>query len=253
MNTALILIASGILIGAGIAIIWRDIQKKRRGGFVSQRETPLEVDPELEITISHGTEADGSPATGHAAAVIARPAPSAAARAGQGGLVMVEQQWSALQAAIASGVEDTNTALAQARLFIATPGEPSWSYKNKGYGAYRRLLLAGESLGWLRLELGNEGQLRASFKAHKDDRAAINASADIGADGLTATRAGDLLLRCLEPAASYAAPPDAQQRGGRERAGLGDRRAARGVGAHGHQRRPGAGRRAPGGAGPGQV
>ena len=38
MNTALILIASGILIGAGIAIIWRDIQKKRRGGFVSQRE-----------------------------------------------------------------------------------------------------------------------------------------------------------------------------------------------------------------------
>jgi hypothetical protein len=95
--------------------------------------------------------------------------------------------------------------LAAADLLIGTPGDPSWSYKNRGYGDYRRLLLSGESLGWLRLELCADDRLRASVKAHKDDRSAINATAEVAARGLTAARASELFARCLQPATGFAA------------------------------------------------
>ena len=95
--------------------------------------------------------------------------------------------------------------LAPVRLSVGASGEPSWSYKNRGYGAYRRLLLDGESIAWLRLELSPDGRLHASVKAHKDDRAEINAAADVAAEGLNAARVSDLLSQCLKPAASFAA------------------------------------------------
>ena len=123
----------------------------------------------------------------------------------QGARLALEQQWSGLQPAIAAGVERANALLAPVRLFIGPVGEPSWSYKNKGYGAYRRLLLAGESVAWLRLELIADGQLRAGVKAHRDDRASINATADAPALGLDGDRAGELFSQCLQPAAAYAA------------------------------------------------
>ena len=41
MTTALYLIISGVLIGAGISIIWRDVRKNRRGTFVSERDARL--------------------------------------------------------------------------------------------------------------------------------------------------------------------------------------------------------------------
>jgi hypothetical protein len=209
MKTAIILIISGILIGAGISIIWRDVAKRRRGAFVSQRAPRLDADPEIEITISHGA------GTTAAARVIPSPSYPAASsrwdgsgddqRIGQPGHATIEERWSALQPAIAAGVDNTNAALASTALSINTSGDPAWSYKNKGYGAYRRLLMGGESLGWLRLELSAEGLLRASVKSHKDDRAAINATAEVPAENLTASRASDLFSQCLKPAASFAA------------------------------------------------
>jgi hypothetical protein len=123
----------------------------------------------------------------------------------QGARLVLEQQWSGLQPPISAGVERANSLLAPVRLFIGPVGEPSWSYKHKGYGAYRRLLLAGESVAWLRLELMADGQLRAGVKAHREDRASINASADAPALGLDGERAGALFSQCLQPAAAYAA------------------------------------------------
>ena len=282
MTTAIYLIVSGVLIGAGISIVWRDLQKKRRGTFVSEQDIRLAADrratdPDVEITISHGAEPEParhalpspneqplplraivephtpsptpfpSPrafsARGEgrgegrslASALVAAsypdpprteereegtgtvPAPPApptlVARAAasdvdpprHGARLALEQQWSALQPAISAGVERTNAVLAPIHLFIGPVGEPSWSYKNKGYGAYRRLLLAGESLAWLRLELFVDGQLRAGVKAHKDDRAAINATSDIPAASLDGDQAGALFSECLQPAALYAA------------------------------------------------
>jgi hypothetical protein len=268
MTTAVYLIISGILMGAGISIIWRDIQKKRRGTFVSQRDARLSAEPDVEITIAHGAEPDAEVTIAHRAepepppralppageqpfplrsvAELMRsrterqpmalnpasalhpdpvpaegwgegtgPAPPAHAARATGGEVdqhrqggahpTLEQQWLALQPAIAAGVEKTNAVLAAVRLFIGPVGEPSWSYKNKGYGAYRRLLMAGESVAWLRLELLVDGQLRVSVKAHKEDRASVNAVADMPAAGLDAARAADLFSGCLQSAALYAA------------------------------------------------
>jgi hypothetical protein len=207
MRTAILLIISGVLIGAGVSVIWLDGRKRRRGAFVSQREAPVGADPEIEITISHAAAGSrqiqaprtdyppppGSWATQEPVESPEPPPPT------------LEQQWSALQPAIAAGVDNTNAALASAHLLINMSGDPSWSYKNRGYGAYRRLLLDGESLGWLRLELCGDGQLRASVKAHKDDRSDINATAEAAAQGLTAARASELFARCLEPAVAFAA------------------------------------------------
>ena len=57
MTTAIYLIISGALIGAGISIIWRDMHKKRRGTFVSEQDVRLAADrraadTDVEITIS---------------------------------------------------------------------------------------------------------------------------------------------------------------------------------------------------------
>ena len=60
MNTALILVLSGILIGAGLAVVWRDVRRSRRRAFVSGRDAaPPEFVPEAEITIQHGLSAHG--------------------------------------------------------------------------------------------------------------------------------------------------------------------------------------------------
>jgi hypothetical protein len=206
MKTALILIISGILIGAGVSIIWRDVRKRRRSPFVLQRAAQFDADPEIEITISHGAGA------GRSSRPLDYPsAPPSWAATGNAGQVRqpvpptLEQHWSALQPVIATAVDNTNAALTSAGLFINASGDPSWSYKNRGYGAYRRLLMGGESLGWLRLELSTEGQLRASVKSHKDDRAAINAMAEVPSEGLTAARASDLFSQGLKAAVIYAA------------------------------------------------
>jgi hypothetical protein len=93
-----------------------------------------------------------------------------------------------------------NSLLAPQRLSLGPSGAAAWSYKNRGYGAYRRLLLGSDSIAWLRLELSQDGKLSANLKAHRDDRAEINASAEGAIEGLDAVRAGDLLLACLRPA-----------------------------------------------------
>ncbi len=219
MTTAVILIVSGVLIGAGISIIWRDARAKRRGAFVTKRDARVGPDPgaEAEITISYdpqpaAAQAPPLPATGAAPPpapdVGETSLPQAAARRPEpsrpGVHLPLEQEWSNLQPALAAGVDKINAVLAPVRLSVAPTGEPSWSYKNRGYGAYRRLLLDGESVAWLRLELSPDGRLHAGVKAHKDDRAEINAAADVAAKGLNAASASDFLAKCLRLAASYA-------------------------------------------------
>jgi hypothetical protein len=117
----------------------------------------------------------------------------------------LEQQWLALQAAVGVGVEQANAQLAPTRLSISASGEPAWSYKNRGYGGYRRILLGRDSIAWLRLELSTDGRLHANLKAHKDDRAEINATGDMPIEGLNASRVALLLSQCLQPSAGYVA------------------------------------------------
>ena len=220
MTTAVILIVSGVLIGAGISIIWRDARAKRRRAFVTKRDARAKPDPgaEAEITISYdpqpaaaqepplaATGAPPPPAPDVGEASQPQPAARRPEPSRPGVHLPLEQEWSNLQPALAAGVDKINAVLAPVRLSVAPTGEPSWSYKNRGYGAYRRLLLDGESVAWLRLELSPDGRLHTSIKAHKDDRAEINAAADAPAKGLNAAGASDLLAQCVRLAASYAA------------------------------------------------
>jgi hypothetical protein len=258
MTTAIYLIISGALIGAGISIIWRDVRARRRAAFVSDRDHRLAedrraADADVEITIAHGAEpasaqhGSAAPAYQHGSSLrsvlelhasglqrhaeslpsprrererhvvppASSPSPSTlpdeerpgAAPDGeprQGARLALEQQWSALQPAVAAGVERTNAVLAPVGLLIGPVGEPSWSYKHKAYGAYRRLLLSGESLAWLRLELFTDGRLRTGVRAHREDRASLNATAEAPAAGFDAEAAFALVSRCLQPAAAYA-------------------------------------------------
>jgi hypothetical protein len=221
MRTALILIISGIMIGAGFSIILRDLRRSRRRAFISERDARAVDEPEVEITVSSGR------ANGRASEIPSRRVGSAASPAGDrkpggdyGGedssaaqddadegrrLPAIEQQWAALQPVIGAGVAQLNAELAPLRLVIGESGDPTWSYKNKGYGAYRRIMIADQSIGWLRLELSADGQLNASAKSHKDEGANINAAAQVAAAQLTTPRASTLLSQSLQPAAAYAA------------------------------------------------
>jgi len=243
MTTALYLILSGVLIGAGISIIWRDVRLKNRGSFISERDAGRFAD-QVEVTIApdpepdlprraparlEGTLAswlrrpprsrpaqmqqpakpapgDGSPGPVDAArAPLTRTGLAGISQSRQRARVALERQWSALQPAIGAAIVRSNALIAPLRLFIGPAGEPSWSYKNRGYGAHRRLLMEGESVAWLRLELLAAGPLRANVKAHREDRAFINASADIPALGLDGEHLSALLAQSLQPVATYAA------------------------------------------------
>jgi hypothetical protein len=242
MTTALYLVLSGILIGAGISLIWRDVRKKSRGSFTLQRDARSVAAHEVEVTIARTAEEPVRRAPRRAAAALA---PSFAAAPGANGTqaltsaaltsaaltsaaltsaalasaapahavdpsrqsarLALERQWSLLQPAIAAAVARTNTLVAAVQLFIGPAGEPAWSYKNRGYGVHRRLLMGGESVAWLRLELLAEGRLRANVKAHRDDGAGFNASAETAVVGVDGERVGALLLECLQPATAFAA------------------------------------------------
>src|SRR5262245_19521961 len=238
MPTARYLILSGILIGAGISIIWRDVRNKSRGSFILERDARAVANHDVEVTIARaaGPElarraprgaaatlapsftaapgsdelARGAPRDGAQALASAAPAPAAQiAQSGvdpsrQNARLALERQWSSLQPAIAAAVARTNTLIAPAHLFIGPAGEPAWSYKNRGYGAHRRLLMGGESVGWLRFELLAEGRLRGNVKAHRDEGAGLNASSEMAVVGADGERVGALLVECLQPAMAFA-------------------------------------------------
>jgi hypothetical protein len=194
-TTAMLLLFSTALIAAGVALIWRDVHRSRREGFLPRRSRPAPVaaDPQLEVTVAHrATE----PAPRRPAASAVPPPGSAAAPDG-------ESQWAALQPVMAEAVERVNAVLAAAGVEIGAAGEASWSITRR-YGVTRRILIRKESAAWLRTDLDLAGELRASVKAHKDDLAVINATATAATHGLGVEGASDLLSECLRPAASFA-------------------------------------------------
>jgi hypothetical protein len=216
MTTGIILVLSGMLIGAGFALVWRDIRRSRRQAFLSEHDTGRVPEADVEITIARPERAPkATPSAKSIASVIgasllfgrklsdaAAPEPAVLEDKAQEAIIA---DWSALQPALEAGVDKINSLLRQVQISIAGPGESAWSYKNYGYGAYRRILIAEESVAWLRLELAADGILHARVKAHKDDRSEINAASQAPAKALDATRAGDLLADCLKPLAAYVA------------------------------------------------
>lgn len=211
MSTPILLLLSGILIGTGVTLVWRDLTRKKRDAFILRREPELAAEQEPEVEITFATR-PAEPARARAEP----PGPPAAPAADKRTSPLAEQ-WAALQPAIAVAVEQVNRVLAPAGVGIGQPGEPSWSLSRGDYGVYRRVLMSGESKAWLRLELGTERQLHAGLKAHEESLAAINASSNVPASGLTAGKVADLLSEVLKPMASFAmisAGGDPEQKAG---------------------------------------
>jgi len=215
MTSGIILVLSGILIGAGFALVWRDIRRNRRQAFLSEHDTARVAEAEVEITIARPEKpAKATPMAKSIASLLggslfARKTSEAASAVpavlDEAAQAVVVADWSALQPALEAGVDKINSLLQQAEISIAAPGDSAWSYKNHGFGAYRRILIGEESVAWLRLELAPDGILHARVKAHKDERSEINAAAETAAKAIDTTRAGDLLAESLKPLAAYVA------------------------------------------------
>jgi hypothetical protein len=198
MTTTLLLMLSAAMVAVGVTLIWLDVHRGSRNAFLARgdRHSASGADPELEVTVAHRA-ADTAPSRPLAAA-LAR----AEVLAGGGRALDPEAQWVALQPVIAAAVERVNAVLAVAGVEVGAAGEASRSM-SRGYGVYRRILIGGESVAWLRLELDAGGQLQATVKSHKDEFAAVNAGASVPAAGLDLARASDLLSESLKPAASF--------------------------------------------------
>jgi hypothetical protein len=220
MSTTMLLLLSGVLIGAGISLIFRDVYKRQRGTFVLSRDAKAgsERQPEVEITVSRRVEPvlqTSAPAPAaeitlaapasqrHAEPAETAPEVEALPRPDAARPSATAQQWAVLQPVISAAVEQVNSILVGVGVQLGLPGEPSFSIE-RAYGAHRRILVGGESVGWLRLQCTAEGTLNAAAKAHKDEHAEINAEAGAPAPGLSIARASDLLSECLKPTAAYA-------------------------------------------------
>jgi hypothetical protein len=203
MSSAVLLVLSGILIGAGVSLLLGDALRRRIAG-AHERRAPSPAPPSAPPIAQPSEEA--AVLVPEAAQPPAAPRPIAAAAEGtalrQRAAPEPDRLWGMLAPALDAGAARVNALLAPQQLTLGPASAADWSYRRRGYGAYRRLLLDRDSIAWLRLELSADGRLHASLKAHRDDRAGLNGTAEVNIEGFTAERAAELLLACLRPAAS---------------------------------------------------
>jgi hypothetical protein len=117
----------------------------------------------------------------------------------------VEARWAHIEREIDQAVAHLNGTLMPVALELGKAGETGWSFKNRGFGSYRRIGIGGRSVGWLRAETNQEHQLICKVRAHAPDHALLNASAQIPAQRLDAELVLELLAKVLRPSADYAA------------------------------------------------
>jgi hypothetical protein len=223
--TAPVFIFSGILIGAGIHMLWREFRNYRHNSFTAGSGIPSSKARETEVEVMISRR-DGKQLRAPDPLRQEKDTPGSVLRELERTLAQIkadtiepdvieptvrlrlpaiERNWSGLQACINEGIGKISRVLAPIGLVIAAAGDPVWRLGNKGFGVYRRLLVAGDSIGWLRIELGADGQLHVAVRAHREHQALLNSSAKASALGMTSARASDLLAECLKPAAMYAA------------------------------------------------
>jgi hypothetical protein len=206
MSTTLLLLFSGVLIGTGVSLIWRDVHKRRRSAFVLQRDTQTEAapQPDVEITIAR-PDAGTKPGSWPAMAPASSTGRSEAVETMSAALdsQTVAQRWNAVQPMFGVALRQVNLVLAGARVEVSVPGPPSRSI-NGAYGANCRLLIGDENVGSLRLQVTIHDQVHARVKAHGKEASTVNHSASVPVHDMSAARASDLLSEVLKPAAAFA-------------------------------------------------
>lgn len=117
----------------------------------------------------------------------------------------IERLWRDVADAVNAATQDVNDILREVELAIGPPGQPGWSFKNRGYGVFRRVLLAGASTAWLRLEVSQDGLLVATLRSHDDAQSFLNRREVTQAGGATAAASADLIAAAMHRAAEFAA------------------------------------------------
>lgn len=122
----------------------------------------------------------------------------------------MEASWKALAARVDRVIRDAEPVIAAVRVSVAAPGEPRWGLSHHSFGPYRRLNLAGDSIGWLRSEITRDGRLRFRVRAHQPQLALLNAESACDLARLTTSELARALTIALLPLTRYAAWTETQ-------------------------------------------
>ena len=117
----------------------------------------------------------------------------------------VEAGWHGMAAAVDAAIGRINSVLGPVHLNIGAAGEAGWSYKNRGFGVYRRIRLHDPSIAWMRIELTGDRKLSLKLRAHRQDQALMNEAVQVPIDALSDIGVIDAVALCIKPAAQYAA------------------------------------------------
>ncbi len=227
---AIVWVTSGILIALGGGLIWRDYARRRRVAAIQlvrpepPTAEPAGVDAGLaDVTIGPAHYGLNEPTVKTAAS--ARPA-----RAGEGladldrAITRITDEgddeaegpelprdpglprtWQDIQGNLTIAVNRINASLERVGLEVAAPGEPGWRFGNRGYGVYRRIYMSGESIAWMRFDVGHDRRVYCRVRAHKSELSLLNNSVDVSSVRLTDTAATDFVSRAVKSVAEYAA------------------------------------------------
>jgi hypothetical protein len=235
----LIAIVSGMLIAFGLVTIWRDRGLKnpnlsRRATNqppAAQQESDQLADVEIVLGRQTTAHITPPPRPDVAATVIGSVAPPAPPINGGAlhaldelrdslstiqheavddrpeaqRLPWVEQRWLEMSPVLTAAVGTINDTTERVGLVVGAAGDPSWSFKNRGFGTYRRIMAGNKSVAWLRTELSGQGKFICKIRAHKDDQAQVNSRIEVPSATLTEKAATDTLARCLKPVSEYVA------------------------------------------------
>lgn len=235
-------LASAVLIAVGLGLVLRDVWRpgpKARETPENRSQRPkqskraptsgsAEVDPNVSVTIVQRTTPPtgrslrpnasderapkvipgDSPAFDQLRQVIATIGADADATSlGAEGQrwPSVEKRWPSLGVEIDTATNELNMLLSAVDMQLGPAGETGWSFKNRGYGTFRRIIIGGRSIAWLRCELTHGGQVTFKTRAHAVEQALLNTGASIPIDSAKPRTILDGLSKVLRPAAEYAA------------------------------------------------
>jgi hypothetical protein len=245
-------ILSGILIGVGMHMLWRDTSTNRPNLLQRRGDVPPPIESLADVTITHQpllAAGAVAPAASSATSITARATPPPAARSTPAPVAAGPQRtppppfaasptsalnilgstidrilaentdeqrtldrsphaqtiWPSLDPRIQNAIVVLLPLLTRAGVGLGAVGDPGWSPKSRGFGTYRRIMIAGESLAWLRTEALDAERLRIAVRAHRGEQALLNTGVELPITGLTPNHLVEALATTLKPAAEYAA------------------------------------------------
>lgn len=224
MQISPILVVGITLILMGAIILWRDMRKdwRRNGLLEGPGHQPFhdETDmAEVEINTAATTGApsfkplasSSPPAHGSELSELRATIDKAHEEYGDETnevgprLDSTVESWSRLEPRIDETVAAVNAVLNDVDINIARSGQNGWSFNNRGFGAFRRVFLAGESVAWLRMELTNDSRFICALRSHGDEKSALNANEAVSARALSSQRIADLISASMQPITKFAA------------------------------------------------